>query len=466
MVNEAQQNWLGWLPSHGPRALSIACVLLWTTACAQYSAVDKPLTKWTPDRSDLEFEQIEGDRDPELLVMVAFSGGGSRASSLAYGVLEELNEIVISQATPSRTLLQEIDMISSVSGGSFTAAYFALHGEKIFTDFEPLFLRKNVEGALFWKLFNPINWAKLLSQSYGRSDLAADYYDKILFDEATLSGFHKPSAPLVILNTTDLATGSRFPLMPQLLDVICADYGSYPVSRAVAASSAVPIVLSPITLESYAGDCGYETPDWLTAALKDDTLTPRKRQAQQVQAYLDHKQRPWLHLVDGGISDNLGLRAYYDGLNIVSAPGSALNSQHHKHARNILIISVDARAHHDSKWQLERYAPSLFEVISSVSADQISRYSEDTVTIVRELFSQQARKASTPDRKVTFSFVEVSFNQVEDGAEREYLNNIGTSFSLSDKEVDHLIAAGRKVLRNSPELKAFLQDVQNRQKSQ
>ncbi len=461
-----QQNGLRWLPSRTLRGLSLACVLLCATACAQHTAVDKPLAKWTPDRSDLEFAQIEGDRDPELLVMVAFSGGGSRASSLAYGVLQELNEIVISQGSPSRTLIQEIDMVSSVSGGSFTAAYFALHGEKIFTDFEPDFLRKNVEGALFRKLFNPINWAKLLSQSYGRSDLAADYYDKILFDGATLSSFHKPSAPLVILNTTDLATGSRFPLMPQVFDLICADYGSYPVSRAVAASSAVPVVLSPITLESFAGDCGYKPADWITAALNDNTLTPRKRQAQQVQAYLDRKERPWLHLVDGGISDNLGLRAYYDGLNIVTAPDSPLNSEHHKKARNVLIISVDARAHHDAKWQLEQYAPSLFEVISSVSSDQISRYSEDTVTIVREVFSQQAQKASTPDRKVTFSFVEVGFNQVEDDAEREYLNNIGTSFSLSDKEVDHLIAAGRKVLRNSPELKAFLQDVQNRQKSQ
>jgi NTE family protein len=72
--------------------------------------------------------------------------------------------------------------------------------------------------ALFRKLFNPINWARLLSPAYGRSDLAADYYDKILFDETTLSAFHKPSAPLTILNTTDLATGSRFPFMPQILD--------------------------------------------------------------------------------------------------------------------------------------------------------------------------------------------------------------------------------------------------------
>jgi hypothetical protein len=140
---------LVFLPGTALRVLGIGGVLLWASACAQYAAVDKPLTEWTPDRSDIEYEQIQGDRDSELLVMVAFSGGGSRASSLAYGVLQELNEIVISKGSESRTLLEEIDMVSSVSGGSFTAAYFALHGDKIFADFESKFLRKNVEWRCF-----------------------------------------------------------------------------------------------------------------------------------------------------------------------------------------------------------------------------------------------------------------------------------------------------------------------------
>ena len=38
----------------------------------------------------------------------------------------------------------------------------------------------------------------------------------------------------------------------------------------------------------------------------------------------------------------------------------------------------------------------------------------------------------------------------------DYLNEIGTTFSLNDEEVDRLISAARQVLRESPELKAFI----------
>jgi NTE family protein len=60
---------------------------------------------------------------------------------------------------------------------------------------------------------------------------------------------------------------------------------------------------------------------------------------------------------------------------------------------------------------------------------------------------------------VTFNFVEVSFNQVPDAAERNFLNDIGTNFDLSDEQVDRLIAAARQVLRESTEFQSFLQAV-------
>lgn len=56
----------------------------------------------------------------------------------------------------------------------------------------------------------------------------------------------------------------------------CAEFGAYPVSHAVAASSAVPVIFSPITLENYAGRCGYQPPAWVAEALRDETLTPQK----------------------------------------------------------------------------------------------------------------------------------------------------------------------------------------------
>jgi NTE family protein len=437
-------------------------LVLASSACAPLNAVDKPLSRWTPELDRRTREQIVGDRSPELLVLVAFSGGGTRAAAFAYGVLQELAHTEVTTKTGSRPLLHEVDAISSVSGGSFTSAYYALRGERIFEEFEARFLRKNVEGALFWRLFNPINWFRLGSRTYGRADLAADYYDKQLFHGATFSDLQRSGAPFVVINSTDLATGIRFSFTQGSFDFICADLGQYPVSRAVTASSAVPILFSPITLKSFAGSCGYEPPAWMGEALKQEGGTVRKAKARVFEEYLDREQRPWLHLVDGGIADNLGLRAFYDTLSVAGDPGSHVRELAQHDVRQILILSVNSHARPKTHWILERYAPSLLQMVHSVSADQISRYSVDTVALVRSSFEQRTKQLSTPQRPVTFDFVDVSFDEVRDDAERDFLNNIGTNFHLDAEQVDRLIAAARKVLRESVEFQAFLGRRQSR----
>ena len=106
--------------------LCLACLLLLNAACTYRSAVDKPLVQWSPAMEQRVGKQLQGDRSTDLAVLVSFSGGGTRASAFAYGVLQELAATEIRTAQGSRPLLHEIDMISSVSGGSFTAAYYGL----------------------------------------------------------------------------------------------------------------------------------------------------------------------------------------------------------------------------------------------------------------------------------------------------------------------------------------------------
>jgi len=402
-------------------------------------------------------ERIAGDRSSELLVLVAFSGGGTRAATFSYGVLKALAATEITTENGRRSILHEIDVISSVSGGSFTSAYYGLYGDRIFEEFEERFLRKNVEGALIAQMFNPINWVRLLSSSYGESDLAARYYDKILFGNTTFAGLKRPDAPLLVINATDLATGVRFPFAQWMFDLLCADLDQYPVSRAVAASSAVPIVLSPLTLKSFAGTCGYEPPAWLDEAKKDEMVTHRKLEARDLEGYLDQKKRPWLHLVDGGIADNLGLRSFYNSVTLMGDPHLAFEEFGHPDVRQILIISVNSRARKEPDWALERAAPSLAQIVGSISSDQIDRYSVDTLDLVRSAYKNWTEQVSTSEHPVSFNFVEVSFESVQDDAERRFLNNIGTNFNLNDKQVDALISAARKVLYESPEFQAFLE---------
>src|SRR5207248_10669827 len=110
----------------------------------------------------------------DVFVALVFSGGGTRAAALSYGVLDKLRNIRINCADPSapstceKSLLDEVDVISSVSGGSFPAAYYALYGDRIFDpkqSFHTGFLKYNVERELFGEsLYYPQNWLRLLSR--------------------------------------------------------------------------------------------------------------------------------------------------------------------------------------------------------------------------------------------------------------------------------------------------------------
>jgi len=83
----------------------------------------------------------EADNSDSLFLVAAFSGGGVRASSLAYGVLRELSRQEITWQGRKKRLLDELDVSFALSGGSFPAAYYALYGDRLFQDFEARFLR-------------------------------------------------------------------------------------------------------------------------------------------------------------------------------------------------------------------------------------------------------------------------------------------------------------------------------------
>ena len=160
-------------------AAPLSCLL--ALACA-HAPANAPLERSDPAYG-YRVAATSGDTDDsqQLLLIVNFSGGGTRAAAFAYGVLRAMRDAKVRFDGRERALAEEIDIVSSVSGGSFTAAYFALYGAQIFEDFEPRFLRRNVQRALIWRLLAPWNWVRLASPWFGRSDLAAEYYDEQLF---------------------------------------------------------------------------------------------------------------------------------------------------------------------------------------------------------------------------------------------------------------------------------------------
>ena len=164
--------------------------------CAHYP-VNAPLAA-ADARGGYRFEKAAPQTNSDdLLLILAFSGGGTRAAALSYGVLEELKKTQVGQPQNEHRLLDDVGLISSVSGGSFTAASYALWGDRIFTDFESSFLKKRVQTGLLLRLLAPWNVVRLASTKFSRSDLAAEYYDHLLFKGATFADLRPGPRPAI-----------------------------------------------------------------------------------------------------------------------------------------------------------------------------------------------------------------------------------------------------------------------------
>lgn len=388
-------------------------------------------------------------RSSRALVVLTLSGGGTRAAAFAYGVLQELAETEVTIDGKARTLLDEVDLVSTVSGGSFTGGYLGLHGHGIFDDFEDVFLRKNVQAGLALEVLSPRYWLGLLRLD--RSQRAARYYDRKIFHGATLGDLRRAETPAVVINATDLSTAGRFPFSPPVFASICSEFDSYPLADAVTASSAVPIVFETVRLRNYSDRCESIAPDFL-----DGTGTEARGLAgvrgQVRDQIASVRGRKYIHLLDGGVSDNLGLANAIGVFSMISDYGRALQEFGHHDVELILLISVNAETASDRPWEESNRPASMRQVVSGLSGGEISAQNRRSLRLARTLFSDVATRLSTPDRPVDFELVEVSFERVPDPEERAYLRGIETSFNLSDEKIDHLIAAARQVLRGSPEL--------------
>ena len=180
-----------------------------------------------------------------------------------------------------------------------------------------------MQGEIISRTFSPANWGKLSGTAWGRSELAAELYDEILFNNATFGDLNRGKGPFILASATDISTGSRFVFNQRVFDVICSDLNAVHLSRAAAASSAVPVVLSPVTINNYGGTCNATTPALLKPFLDaDNPPRPAARAIRSLRAEMafgDGVHRPYLHLVDGGVSDNVGMRAVLDALEVLEA---------------------------------------------------------------------------------------------------------------------------------------------------
>ena len=449
--------------------------LLATAGCAHYP-VNQPLKQADPQAGYRARNLVNPEKDDQLLLMLSFSGGGTRAAALSYGVLETFRDTTVSIRGRTRRLLDEVDWISGVSGGSFTAAYYGLFRDRIFEDFETRFLKKDIQGELTRAtLFNPINWGKLFSAYYDRSDLAADYYNKNVFEGKTFADLLALKEPIILINATDMVHGTRFSFNQDVFDAICSDLSSFPVARACAASSAVPIVLSPITVRNNAGNCGYQMPPAIAQAMQPprDLTSRRLDLGNNMLPFLDSKKKPYIHLVDGGVADNLGIRAALERVTLMGDPWTTLKYAGKENVHKVVVVVVNAETEINDRWDRYEKIPPLAAMLESYSSIAIERYNRETVALLSESFPRWAdeiRKGRCGSGQIStepgscgdieFYLVQVRFDALDDEAERRYFKQLPTSFALKPEQVDRLRDAARRILTQSGEFQRLLRDLQ------
>ncbi|WP_157803911.1 patatin-like phospholipase family protein [Acidovorax sp. 69] len=230
--------------------------------------VPRAATEWVADRSQF--------------VGLALSGGGSRSANFGMAALEELDKLGI---------LEQVDAISAVSGGSIPAAYFSIHGERRqWAEQGRQMAATDFAMPLIGKLLNPLNLLATTFSDLDRSDHLAELFEEKLFDGKRVTfadlGLRGARRPAVYFNATDTTNGGvRFVFSDrQFLRSTGSDLSKFPIAWAMASSGAFPGVFNSVTLRRY-------------------SLDPTKRR-EDIDSPDDIR---YLHLIDGGPSDNLGV---------------------------------------------------------------------------------------------------------------------------------------------------------------
>jgi len=413
------------------------------------------------------FQTVAQTNSDDLLLMLAFSGGGTRAAALSYGVLEELRRTEVRPPGHERRLLDDVGLISSVSGGSFTAAYYALWGERIFTDFESRFLKKKVQTGLLLRTLAPWNQIRLASLGFSRSDLAAEYYDRLLFNHATFGDLMaREKRPFLSVNATDIGSGARFEFTQDEFDLIGTDLSQFSVSRAVAASSAFPVLLTPIILKNYSTGQQQTELEWIGAILNDPTASSRLRYvASQAGSYVTG-QRRFIHLLDGGLSDNLGLRGAIDRA-MAREEFTGVPNVAPKLPRRIAIIVVNAHTDSDYGWDVNKYSLGLGALLGSLSQVTVGHYSFETIELFREVMMRISReradsRGETNDGEgpeTATYIIELHFRQLANELDRRFFNSVPTSLQLPSRTVDRLRELAARELIENREFRRLIRDL-------
>jgi NTE family protein len=255
---------------------------------------------------------------------------------------------------------------------------------------------------------------------------------------------------------------------------LCSDLSSFPLSLAVAASAAVPVVFAPVVIKNYTGGCPLPLPAWVQQVRRDPSAPPLlKIYADALQRYHTGEVR-YVKLLDGGIVDNYGLAAFTITRLVSDTAYEPLGPQEAVKLRRLLFVVVDAGRNPSGSWAQTVEGPTGANLITAASdtateSGAVGSYSafEDTMNQWQERLVKWRCGLSPADRHrygapagwncrdVKLFLARLAFDQL--GPERSAaLNAVETRFKLPPEQVEMLITAGHDVLLTNGVFRKFL----------
>jgi NTE family protein len=454
----------------------VGCAMLFACAGVPNVPINVPLGA---ERSRLASDgrPSEASQD-DMLVGLAFSGGGTRAAAFSFGVLDGVSKVTFNERGRPVSLIDRIDFVTAVSGGSVTAAYFGLKNRAALTDFRARFLVRDAEEALNTSVDVP-NLMKAMSGGVNQDVPFRNWLDANLFEGAKFSALLTDRRPRVWINATDIYNRTTFVFGKTAFSAICSDLAEYPVAGAVAASAAVPLAFAPVVLETFPGKCRTQLPPWILKAADNPNASPLLRSyARGVRRYTDGSMR-YVKLLDGGLIDNFGLSGFTIARESAEAPYEPMSRAEAVTLRRILFLVVDSGRGPQGDWAGKLDGPSGAELVAAVTdaaldANVRASYSafEANMTAWRESLVRWRCSLSRAEvsgllkgsstgwncRDVKLFIGRIGFDQFEP-ARAARLEAVPTRFKLPVGEVDELIAAGSEAVSANPTFRAFRQSL-------
>lgn len=383
--------------------------------------------------------------DEKVNFAIAISGGGTRSAVFAAGVMEQLAYLP-SPTKPSQTLLDSAEAISAVSGGSLAAAYYGLYKPVDFSDPEATsaFFQRfksnmttdfTFRGAVHY-LSHPWEAGLTYYTRYRMAQTLANTFDQYLFKGATFEHLQERElcgeSPSILLNATSLDTGQKF-IFSNLQ--VCNQLGVDPVHLADRLPSLVPktdvaplallgqIVSSPIYrsvgFDSINSDIGTFRLASAVAASSAYPIIPGQY------ALIDYSNNGYMHLADGGVSDNFGVDA------LISLYLRKLEQS--SRGKRLVVLSINASLPLEPKRQGD---PDGY-----VSGIEYGERASVIMATRGQTLATGLYNASSSIRVIPINLV--------DAMACERLSGEGTSYSISEQDMHVVLQAAAELIQGN-----------------